>query len=77
MTWELEDETNYLPPDPPPPPLPHVLDQTTPELRQLFDDILKYRVDPAGKYYGITLEQLHQQISAISVNNIVSLQHYY
>jgi hypothetical protein len=77
MTWELEDETNYLPPDPPPPPLPHVLDQTTPELRQLFDDILKYRVDPAGKYYGITLEQLHQQISAISVNNIVSLDSEY
>jgi hypothetical protein len=77
MTWELEDETNYVPPEPPAPPLPHVLDQTVPEIRQLFDDILKYRVDPTGTYYGITLEKLHQQISAIPVNNIVSLDSEY
>ena len=66
--WELEDETIYIPLSPPAPPDPHVLDQTVPEIRELFKDILKYRVDPEGTYYGITLEKLQQQLAAIPVN---------
>lgn len=75
--WELEDETTYIPPSPPAPPDPHVLDQTVPEIRELFKDILKYRVDPEGAYYGITLEKLQQQLAAIPVNQVVALDSEY
>ena len=75
--WELEDESTYIPPPPPAPPDPHVLDQTVPEIRELFKDILKYRVDPEGVYYGITLEKLQQQLAAIPVNQIVALDSEY
>lgn len=75
MIWEQEDESTYIlppPPAPAPPPEPHVLDQVVPEIRAIFDNILKYRVDPAGSTYGITLETLNEQIAALPVNNIVS-----
>jgi len=75
--WELEDETTYIPPPPPAPPDPHVLDQAVPEIQELFKDILKYRVDPEGAYYGITLEKLQQQLAAIPVNQIVALDSEY
>jgi len=75
--WELEDESSYIPPPPPAPPPPHVLDQVTPEIRNIFDNILKYRVDPIGSVYGITLQTLQEQISALPVNNIVSIDSEY
>ena len=75
--WELEDESTYIPPSPSAPPDPHVLDQAVPEIRELFKDILKYRVDPEGVYYGITLEKLQQQLAAIPVNQIVALDSEY
>jgi len=75
--WELEDESTYIPPPPPPPPDPHVLDQVTSEIRQIFDNILKYRVDPEGAYYGITLEKLQQQLAAVPVNQVVALDSEY
>ena len=72
--WEQEDESTYIPP-----PLsdPHVLDQTVPEIQEIFKNILKYRVDPEGVYYGITLETLHQQLAAVPVNQIVALDSEY
>lgn len=72
MIWELEDESSYIAPPPPVPPEPHVLDQVVPEIRKIFDNILKYRVDPAGSTYGITLQTLTEQLAALPVNNIVS-----
>ena len=75
--WELEDESTYIPPPPPPPPDPHVLDQAVPEIQELFRNILKYRVDPEGLYYGITLEKLQQQLAAVPVNQIVALDSEY
>jgi hypothetical protein len=78
--WELEDETTYIPPPPPAPPAPpdpHVLDQTVPEIQQLFKNILKYRVDPEGAYYGITLEKLQEQLAAVPVNQVVALDSEY
>ena len=62
---------------PPSPPEPHVLDQVAPEIRVIFDNILKYRVDPAGSVYGITLQTLNEQIAALPVNNIVSIDSEY
>jgi hypothetical protein len=72
--WEQEDESTYILP-----PLsdPHVLDQTVPEIQEIFKNILKYRVDPEGVYYGITLEKLQQQLAAVPVNQIVALDSEY
>ena len=55
----------------------HVLDMVVPEIRKLFDDILKYRVDPAGLYYGITQHTLMQQIAELPVDRIVALDSEY
>ena len=55
----------------------HVLDMVVPEIRKLFDDILKYRVDPAGLYYGITQQALMQQIAELPVDRIVALDSEY
>jgi hypothetical protein len=67
MNEEFEDNEEFVPPSE-----VHELDQVTPEIRAIFDNILKYRVDPAGNYYGITLEKLNEQIALLPVNNIVS-----
>jgi len=72
--WEQEDESTYILP---PPSDPHVLDQTVPEIQEIFKNILKYRVDPEGVYYGITLEKLQQQLAAVPVNLIVALDSEY
>jgi hypothetical protein len=71
--WEQEDETSYLPLPPPALPAPHVLDQAPPEIQQLFLDILKYRVDPAGWYYDITIDKLVQQLQALNNNAVVAV----
>lgn len=71
--WEQEDETSYLPPNPAPPPPPHVLDQAPSEIRQLFLDILKYRVDPAGWYYNVTIDKLVQRLQALNNGAVVAV----
>ena len=72
MNEELDDNKDFQ--------LPlavHELDQVTPEIRKIFDNILKYRVDPAGTIYGITLDGLKEQIASLPVNNIVSIDSEY
>lgn len=49
-----------------------IFDQGPPDVKVLFENLLKYRVDPAGLVYGITLPVLTEQIAALPVNNIVS-----
>lgn len=71
MIWEQQDETDFAPPEPSKPEV-HVLDQVVPEIRAIFDNILKYRVDPAGTVYGVTLKQLKQQIERLQTNSVVS-----
>ena len=50
-----------------------VIDCVPPDLQKIFDNLLNYRVDPAGTVYGITLPILTQQLAALPVNNIVSI----
>ena len=68
-------------PEPPPPlppePPPSIFDQAPPEVKVLFENILKYRVDPAGSGYEITLPVLTQQLAGLPVNNIVSIDSEY
>ena len=72
--WEPEDESSDLPL---PQPELHVLDQVVPEIREIFDNILKYRVDPAGEVYNITLDTIQQQIASLPVNNVVAIDSEY
>lgn len=51
----------------------HKYDQVVPEIQQLFDNIIKYRVDPAGIYHGVTLQNLFEQLAALPVNQVVAL----
>ena len=88
MNWELVGSSyvlnwepvgsSYVPPPPsPPPPLPapppHVFDMIPPTVKTLFDDILKYRVDPTGTYYGITLDILVNQLTQLDNSAAVAI----
>jgi len=39
-------------------------------IKQMFDDILKYRVDPSGEHFGITSEILREYINMLQTNTI-------
>jgi len=41
-----------------------------PIIAQLFDEILKYRVDPSGEHYGITQDWLREQIAMLHTDTI-------
>ena len=45
--------------------LQHELDLAPPEVKELFYDLLKYRVDPAGDYYGMSLAALTKKIQTL------------
>lgn len=55
-------------------PVPHDLDLVVPEIAKLFRDILKYRVDPAGEYYGITEPHLLNAIRGLVNNNVYAIE---
>jgi len=56
--------------NPPPPPSPYEI--VPKELKDVFDSILKYRVDSTGDYYKVTKDVLIEKIDSIEVNNIFS-----
>ena len=64
MIWEQEDESSYLLPPPAAPP-PHVFDMVPPDIKTLFENILKYRVDPSGRFYGQTVDSIIGQIKLL------------
>jgi len=74
--WELEDETSYLPP-PPKVPEPHEFDLLPPEVRDIFYDIIKYRVDPAGNYYGMSLAVLTEKIRTLDTSAVHAIESEY
>ena len=41
-----------------------------PIIAQIFDEILKYRVDPSGEHYGITQDWLREQIAMLHTDTI-------
>lgn len=45
-----------------------------PEITKIFDDILKYRIDPSGKYYGRTLDQLVTDITMLNTNAVHAIE---
>ena len=44
----------------------HELEMVPPEIAKIFRDIIKYRVDPEGLYYGVNAEHIYQQIQALN-----------
>lgn len=56
-------------------------DRLPPDLQSVFDDIIKYRVDPAGIVYGITLDHIMNRVKALNtgaafaVNDVLSETH--
>ena len=75
--WGQEDETLYLPLPPPAPPIPHELDLLPPEVRAIFYDIIKYRVDPAGEYYGLSLAALTEKIQTLDTSAVHAIESEY
>lgn len=60
--------------------LPAPLDglaQLPPDVKNLINNILKYRVDPAGIYYGVTRQKLHDLLDAMPVDQVVALDSEY
>ena len=51
----------------------HEFDMVPDAIRDIFRDILKYRVDPAGEYYGQTLESLTHRIQALNCQSVVAV----
>jgi len=47
------------------------------DIRELFEQILHYRVDPNGSYYGITKESLAHKLNDISKVNVVAIDSEY
>jgi hypothetical protein len=55
-------------------PLPrHALDMVPLEMQQLFNDILKYRVDPSGNYYGVTVDNLLCAIQKLDNSKVAAI----
>ena len=59
-------------------PLPqHELDMVPPELAELFRDLIKYRVDPAGDYYGLSLQVLTEKIQVLDTQTVHAIDSEY
>lgn len=43
------------------------------EVHDVFDDILKYRVDASGDYYGVSLQSIMNKIQNLAVENAVAI----
>jgi hypothetical protein len=51
----------------------HRLDIVPAEISKIVDDILKYRVDPAGRYYDTSLDSIVSQIRSLDTGAVVAI----
>lgn len=68
----VEEKYKYLESIKTPPPPPSNYETVPDQMKEIFDNILKYRVDSTGDYYKITQETLIEQIKKIEVDNVYS-----
>lgn len=55
-------------------PLPRgPFDMVPDNVKELFENIIKFRVDPSGTYYGITAAAVHTMLNNIQQDNVVSI----
>lgn len=66
----MDDEDFQLPTN-------HELDMVPSELKSLFYNLLKYRVDPAGEYYKMPIEQIIQQVQSLDTAAIHAIDSEY
>jgi hypothetical protein len=45
-------------------------DNVPPPIKKLFDDILKYRIDPSGEHFGIKMDLLLQELQMLNNNAV-------
>jgi len=62
-----------LRPEPPPLPQRHELDMVVPEIAKLYRDILKWRVDPSGAYYNVSLEGIIAELKKLDTNAVAAI----
>lgn len=55
----------------------HELDLLPPEVREIFYDIIKYRADPAGDYYGMNFDVLSAKIRALDTQAVHAIDSEY
>lgn len=68
--WELEEESDtnlQMPLE------MHELDMVTDPIKNIFKDILKWRVDPDGQYYGISIDYIVDQIKLLNTGNVAAV----
>jgi len=70
-TW-LQEKYEYLK-HTAPAPLLSPYESVPDEIKNIFDSILKYRVDPSGSYYNITTKSIVEQIKNLTVDSIISV----
>jgi len=51
----------------------HELDMVTDPIKSIFRDILKWRVDPDGHYYGTSIDYLVDQIKLLNTGNVAAV----
>jgi hypothetical protein len=59
------------------PPTGHEFDLLPAEVRDIFYDIVKYRVDPAGDYYGMNFDSLAAKIRALDTQAVHAIDSEY
>lgn len=73
--WELTFGKKEKPDVNLPPPLEiHELDMVTDPIKNIFRDILKWRVDPDGHYYGISIDYIMNQIKLLNTGNVAAVK---
>jgi lipopolysaccharide biosynthesis glycosyltransferase len=68
----MEEKHKYLEHIKNPPPPPSNYETIPQEIKDLFDSILKYRVDADADYYKTTLDTVIEKVKSIKKNNVVS-----
>lgn len=48
-------------------------DRLPDSVKLVFDDILKYKVDPSGTYYNVTLDHIIKSLQQLTTNNVVAI----
>ena len=51
----------------------HELDMVTDPIKSIFRDILKWRVDPDGHYYGTSIDSIVDQIKLLNTGNVAAI----
>lgn len=52
----------------------HELDMVTDPIKDIFRDILKWRVDPDGHYYGTSIDNIMKQIELLNTKNVAAIE---